>query len=165
MSLLAREAGVLPDTGSFGMWEAELDADSLYDQNWLYLYEASVQGWLPSKTDLVTNDNNFKMLLDDGVSFLGRSFLEPAEEEDEEETFVDPYGTTKTWKTMTIGSGMRKIMRTQISFLSSEAKKGQDLWMRDVRAVYRHHVAAVRDHHRGTLMKRAGIFQAFFDRD
>ena len=92
LALLARDKQVLRQAGPFAQWEAELSPDSLYDENWLYAYEAAVQGWLSSKGSVVTNDPNFNLLKSGGVSFLDLTLLGPDEDEQDDELSFDPYG-------------------------------------------------------------------------
>jgi hypothetical protein len=48
--------------------KAAWSGDSLYGEDWLLLYEASEQGWIPNDA-IITADPFFKMLHDDQIKF------------------------------------------------------------------------------------------------
>lgn len=56
-------------------WEEYLNTESLYGEQWLLAYEASVKGWLVSKKDpdYVEKDANFRYLKENNVSFYKES--------------------------------------------------------------------------------------------
>lgn len=91
LALFARERGVIVGkTAMFDQWESTLSQDSLYDENWLYAYEANLRGWLKFKEDYVSRDANFSCLKSESVSFIATEKAD-IESEESDDNF-DPYG-------------------------------------------------------------------------
>ena len=71
MSLYAREGGCLDDnTQALRSWETSLGVDHLYDEQWIFAYEATTRGWLASTDEFVLNDRNFAQLAAANVQFM-----------------------------------------------------------------------------------------------
>jgi hypothetical protein len=70
LALLARERGLLEGSISLESWEQQLSENSLYDEHWLFAYEANVRGWFGTSHDDVKADANFSELKSSGVSFI-----------------------------------------------------------------------------------------------
>jgi hypothetical protein len=71
LALDANERGLIPTGLDISGWEKVVNEDSLYSDNWLLAYEASLKGWLiPSGTeDFVSKDPCFGYLKSQGIQF------------------------------------------------------------------------------------------------
>lgn len=64
-------------------WESFMTTASLYDEHWLFVYEANIKGWLRSsrKKDFVALDKNFGFLKQNGISFYDATLTSPKQKE------------------------------------------------------------------------------------
>ena len=71
LALDARNKGLITSTPSFSQWESKMNAQELYDDQWLLAYEANVKGWLPVPPgpDYVNSDPAFSFLKSNSVQF------------------------------------------------------------------------------------------------
>jgi hypothetical protein len=70
VALHAREAGRIEGDEAFRRWDASLSQGSLYDEQWIFAYEAGVRGWLENEALVVGDDPNFAQLAEGDVRFL-----------------------------------------------------------------------------------------------
>lgn len=61
------------------LWEGLMTEASLYDEHWLFVYEANRKGWLrgAGKKDFVSADKNFGFLKANGVFFYDERLTAP----------------------------------------------------------------------------------------
>jgi hypothetical protein len=61
------------------LWESLMTVASLYDEHWLFAYEANVKGWLrgSGRKDFVAADGNFGFLKANGISFYDAGLAAP----------------------------------------------------------------------------------------
>lgn len=71
-TLELRSQGLINNGLDVKLWESKMNAEELYEDNWLLAYEAYVKGWLPSLSgkDYVTNDPFFKILKNNNIEFF-----------------------------------------------------------------------------------------------
>jgi hypothetical protein len=69
VALDLHHSGLFPAGVSFTLWESQMNAASLYNENWLLAYEAYIKNWLPKTTNFVETDDFFKDLFDNDVEF------------------------------------------------------------------------------------------------
>jgi Reverse transcriptase (RNA-dependent DNA polymerase) len=87
LALRCRDKDLIADPDELDVWTKGLDADSLYDENWIFLYQAMHEDWISVKEDYVGQDANFSQLADAEVSFL----LDVSDEDDWTDDWTDPY--------------------------------------------------------------------------
>ncbi|MGH9840495.1 MAG: RNA-directed DNA polymerase [Blastocatellia bacterium] len=63
------------------LWDSLMTDASLYDEHWLFAYEANIKGWLRStkRKDFVASDKKFGFLKANGVSFYDAGLAAPIE--------------------------------------------------------------------------------------
>jgi hypothetical protein len=72
LALDCEEEGLLTSSLDKALWESLMTHESLYDENWLFTYEANIKGWLnnaSSSEDFVSADKNFDFLKKHDVHF------------------------------------------------------------------------------------------------
>lgn len=80
LALHAKHIGLIPPSESFPLWEAEMQVESLYGDQWLLTYEATMKKWLPSLdgTDFIASHPCFAFLRSSNVSFYDMNLLTTA---------------------------------------------------------------------------------------
>ena len=64
-----RDKGLIADTINETFWKKFLVKEQLYDDHWLFAYEALIKGWLTVSNDYIEEDPFFKLLKDENISF------------------------------------------------------------------------------------------------
>lgn len=77
LALDASHRGLIPTGLDTTFWETFMNAQFLYEEQWLLVYEANIKSWLPSQggVDFVANDANFGFLKRNDVSFYDSNRL------------------------------------------------------------------------------------------
>lgn len=72
MALYLKEKSIIPEGLDTTMWKSFMNAEELYDENWLLAYEAYIKGWLPSASgaDYVSSDPFFRLLKENRIEFF-----------------------------------------------------------------------------------------------
>jgi hypothetical protein len=102
VALDLKNIGLINSTVDTSFLENELIEENLINEFWLFTYEATYKGWLTSPTNILSTNEYFKILKDNGIYFYDESATIPtfvvksANKIDEEnkETKVD-YETAK----------------------------------------------------------------------
>ncbi|WP_371807630.1 RNA-directed DNA polymerase [Arhodomonas sp. KWT] len=81
LALDCQSKGLVSKPLRTGLWETQMCAEGLYDEQWLLAYEANVKGWLPSigGADHVRADPNFGYLKANGVHFYEETRASPVQ--------------------------------------------------------------------------------------
>ena len=75
LALHAQEKSRVAGTVDWSGWKTDLSRDSLYDEQWLFAYEANRRGWMKASSDYVSADPNFSVLKKGCLVSRGISFL------------------------------------------------------------------------------------------
>ncbi|TYQ16950.1 UNVERIFIED_CONTAM: reverse transcriptase (RNA-dependent DNA polymerase) [Acetivibrio alkalicellulosi] len=60
---------LLKDKVDISIWQSLMNPDSLYNEDWLLAYEASVKGWINTTSDYIKDDPFFSVLRANNVNF------------------------------------------------------------------------------------------------
>ena len=80
MVLLANEKGLFPNSLDNEIWRPRVSVSELYGRNWPVAYEVRLRGWFPklAKKSDIPKDSDFRLMLDNQVSFMNLSPELPA---------------------------------------------------------------------------------------
>lgn len=74
MVMLLEEKGLLEGNRNFTHYKESFTEESLYDSNWLFVYECCIQGWLgqDKNVEYIKDNKFYKQILDFNISFINK---------------------------------------------------------------------------------------------
>ncbi|WP_440650145.1 RNA-directed DNA polymerase [Bacillus subtilis] len=68
--MILNDKNLIHASVDFSNYKSFIANNDLYDENWIFLYECCINGWLDKDSSILSNDNFFKQLLQHNISFI-----------------------------------------------------------------------------------------------